>query len=286
MKLTLVLLLSAVAIAAAGTAAPGSWSYGAQANWPGLCTSGTAQSPININASHTHCVRHGEPDAQAFRIHFHYHKGLDHIAHQHNHTLRNTGYALQVKGKNLGHITIGGCNPCDGQEYDVKQVNFHAPSEHTVTTDPSKDGHYAMETQIVHQKRGSKGLNDIVIVSILWYKQAPGGFPNSFLQSIDWANAPTDTSRRTHINGRVKLHKLDEALKGEYYSYFGSLVVPPCTEGVQYFVMKRPLGATQHQLNVIQNLFANNPAFAGGAGNNRGIQQLNGRKVWYYRKHH
>lgn len=287
MKLSLLVLACAVALVVAQPAPtngptneqPVAWNYAkGGADWPGLCSTGKAQSPININTSATTCVRAGEPDAKPFRLDFHYKpaEGL---------TLSNNGHSLQVKG-DLGFITIGGCNPCDGQKYHVKQVNFHAPSEHTINTEPNKDGHYVMETHIIHQKEGSSGLNDLATVVILWYKQQPGGFPNSFLESIDWANAPADTTRHTTIQNKVRLGKLKEAFDGEYYSYLGSLPVPPCTESVQYFVMKRPLGITEKQLDTVQALFQKNPNFANGHGNHRDVQPVNDRKVWYYRKHH
>jgi len=287
MKLSILFLACAVALATASpTPAPApaqepaiAWNYAqGGSDWPGLCSTGKAQSPININTTAATCVRASEPDAKPFRLDFHYKPG-------HNLTLQNNGHALQVKG-DLGFLTVGGCNPCDGQKYHVKQVNFHAPSEHSINTEPTKDGHYAMETHIVHQKEGSAGLNDLVTLVIMWYKQPAGGFSNSFLDSIDWANAPADTTRQTVISNKVRLSKLKEAFEGEYFSYFGSLPVPPCTEGVQYFVMKRPLGVTEQQLGTIQALYANNKSFANGRGNSRNVQPLNDRKVWYYRKHH
>jgi len=288
MKLYL-LVLACVALVASATITPPTptndgtppiaWNYAkGGSDWTGLCSTGKAQSPININTSATTCVRAGEPDAKPFRLDFHY-KPADNL------TLANNGHSLQVKG-DLGFITIGGCNPCDGQKYHVKMVNFHAPSEHSINTEPTKDGHYVMETHIVHQKEGSSGLNDLATVVIMWYKQQPGGFANNFLESIDWANAPADTSRQTSIQGKVRLHRLKEAFDGEYFSYFGSLPVPPCTEGVQYFVMKRPLGVTDKQLDTIQALYQKNANFASGRGNSRDVQPLNDRKVWYYRKHH
>jgi len=284
----LFLILACAALVSAGVAAPAAnpsteapvaWNYAkGGSDWPGLCSSGKAQSPVNINTSATTCVRSGEPDAKPFRLDFHY-KPADNL------TLQNNGHSLQIKG-DLGFITIGGCNPCDGQKYHVKQVNFHAPSEHTINTEATKDGHYAMETHIIHQKEGSSGLADLATVVIMWYKQQPGGFPNSFLESIDWANAPVDTTRHTTINGKVRLGRLKESFDGEYFSYFGSLPVPPCTEGVQYFVMKKPLGVTDKQLDTIQALYQKNTNFANGRGNSRDVQPLNDRKVWYYRKHH
>jgi len=283
----LVLLLALVAVASAATLnppaqgdaplVPVSWNYGqGGADWPGTCSSGTAQSPINVNTSAVTCVKEGQ-DGVPYRIDFHYFK-------KDNLTLRNNGHALSIKG-DLGFVTIGGCNPCDGQQYNVKAFSFHAPSEHTIDASPTKDGHYAMELHIVHQKVGSTGLNDLVIVAINFYLQPDGGFPNSFLDNINWANAPAAAQATVPISGPVNLHKLNEAFKGEYFTYTGSLTSPPCTEGVKWYIMKRPLGVNKAQLDIVQNMFQKNTNFANGNGNNRNVQPLNNRPVYWYRKH-
>jgi len=277
--LALVAIVSASSVLQPASPAPFAFSYAQGGrDWPGNCTSGLAQSPINIESAKTKCVRHGDADARQHRIDFHYRK-------QDNLTLTHNGNTLKVKG-DLGYLTLGGCNPCDGQEYFVKQFHFHSPSEHSIDTTPEKDGHYAMELHIVHQKKGSSGLNDLVFVAVLFYVQPDGGFPNWFLENINWANAPTTAGTSTKISGAVNMLRLKESLEGEYWTYKGSLTTPPCTEPVQYFVMKTPIGITKDQLGTIQNLFSKNPAFANGNGNNRPVQLLNNREVVWYRRQH
>lgn len=280
-----IVLLALVAVAAASTltptdappaSVPVAWNYAqGGSDWPGTCSTGQAQSPININTSALTCVKEGQ-DGVPHRIDFHYVK-------KDNLTLRHNGHALSVKG-DLGFITLGGCNPCDGQQYNVKAFSFHAPGEHTIDASPTKDGRYGAELHIVHQKVGSTGLNDLVIVAVNFYLQADGGFPNSFLDNINWANAPQTAKTSVAITGAVDLDKLKEALSGEYFTYTGSLTSPPCTEGVKWFVMKRPLGVNKAQLDVIQNLFQKKADFAAGRGNNRNVQNTNNRVVYWYRK--
>jgi len=248
-------------------------------DWKGTCSAGQAQSPININTSATVCVRHGEETARPFRIDFHY---ADNVA---NMTLVHNGNTLKVKG-DLGYVTLGGCNPCNGQEYRVKQLHFHTAAEHTIDATTNSTG-YVMELHIMHQKVGSTGLKDIVAVAILFYVQPEGGFPNGFLDNINWNNLPKAKGTATALTGGVNLRKLDEALvKAEYYTYKGSLTTPPCTESVQWFVMKTPLGVTQAQINNVQAIFQKNAAFAGGNGNNRAVQPTNSRQVTWYRRRH
>jgi carbonic anhydrase len=285
MKFLVAALIVAVASAAVNPPPapekPISFNYNSQgSDWGGVCKTGQAQSPVNIDSTKTVCVRHGEEAARAHRIDFHY---ADNVA---NTTLIHTGNTLKVKG-DLGYVTIGGCNPCNGQEYRVKQFHFHTPSEHTIDTQGNKTGAYAMELHIMHQKVGSTGLNDIVAVAILFYVQPDGGFPNGFLDNINWNNLPKAKGQKTALTGGVNLRKLDEATKkAEYYTYKGSLTTPPCTESVTYFVMKTPLGITQAQLDTVQTLFQKNAAFAKGNGNARVVQPLNNRQITWYRRRH
>jgi len=274
MKLILALFLISIAVVAAGRQPP-SFKYNQHgADWTATCATGKHQSPIDIlpeNLDQTICMRHGEDAAQPFRVNYHYRLAR-------NLSMVNNGYALQVAG-DLGFVTVGGCNPCDGKEYDIKQFHFHSPSEHRINNKS-----YAMELHIVHQKKGSSGLNDLLFVSILFYIQPEGGFPNSFLENIDWNHIPTTANGANLIHGFIDLGRLRESLRGEYYTYDGSITTPTCDETVKWFVMKRPLGITKHQASQIQAVFQLNNGFAGGAGNNRAIQPLNDRKVIWFRK--
>jgi len=253
-------------------------------DWSGTCSSGKAQSPININTTAAVCVRHGEPTANPYRIHFHYASSAD----AKNLSLHHNGHTIKVKG-DLGYVTVGGCNPCTGQEYRIKQFHFHAAAEHTIDADPAanRTGAYALELHIYHQKQGSVGFKDVVGVAIQFYVQPEGGYPNSFLEKINWSGMPTQKGGSTPLSGGVDLTLLKEAIhNAEYFTYTGSLTTPPCTEDVKWFVMKTPLGISQKQADTIQALFAKNTAFASGNGNNRVVQPTNGRQVVWYRRPH
>jgi carbonic anhydrase len=179
----------------------------------------------------------------------------------------------------LGFVTVGGCNPCDGQQYLVKQFHFHTPSEHTFDATSDKSGKYEMELHIVHQKQGGTGLNDLLVVAIQFYIQPDGGFPNSFLENINFNFAPKAGGGSTPIQSAVDLSRLQEALHGEYFTYKGSLTTPPCTETVTFFVMKNPLGVTKEQAELMRTIFVSN-----GKGNARATQPLNNREVVWYRR--
>jgi carbonic anhydrase len=56
----------------------------------------------------------------------------------------------------------------------------------------------------------------------------------------------------------------------DYYKYDGSLTTPPCSEGVQWHVLKDPIELSQAQLTAFQTVFPVNA---------RPIQNLNGRTI-------
>ena len=65
------------------------------------------------------------------------------------------------------------------------------------------------------------------------------------------------------------------------YNYQGSLTAPPCTESVNWIILDDPRHISTRQIENFQNLWEKNKAFAGGNGNNRVAQPLNGRKIFY-----
>ena len=65
----------------------------------------------------------------------------------------------------------------------------------------------------------------------------------------------------------------------EVYNYDGSFTTPPCTEGINWFVVKDVQKITPAQLNSFTRMWAGNATFAGGKGNNRVIMPLGTRTL-------
>lgn len=72
-----------------------------------------------------------------------------------------------------------------------------------------------------------------------------------------------------------------ERMDHSFYLYDGSFTTPPCTEGVKYIVMQEIQYITFADIAIFQRFWGGNPKFAGGKGNNRAVQPLNGRKIYY-----
>ena len=66
---------------------------------------------------------------------------------------------------------------------------------------------------------------------------------------------------------------------GAYYQYEGSLTTPPCSEVVNWYMIAKPLSIKSSQASFFLELWASNNNFVDGRGNNRKIQDLNGRQI-------
>jgi len=185
------------------------------------------------------------------------------------------GNTLQVNGcfsKLLGTDVDGGV-----YEYEAVQFHFHAPAEHTI-----RGEFYDLELHIVHQitprcakRNGTNVKRNLAVVGIFFdLDETPGAKPNPFIESLKLHNLGQDIS----MNMNELLGK-DFTNYSDFYGYKGSLTVPPCSANANWFVLEKPLKITPEQLEHFNLRWKDNPHYAGGHGNNRPVQPLNGRVV-------
>ena len=196
------------------------------------CSEGKNQSPVNLVA---------DMSAELPELIFNYEKGgsLKEI---------NTGHAIQegVNPGNYIHLL--------DKRFELKQFHFHSPSEHTV------DGsHFPMEVHFVN--RNEKG--DFVVVGLMFAE----GEHNEIMDQL-----PSFRAKRGEAPSEepVDFNKLVGG-RGDYFLYNGSLTTPPCTEGVQWIVMKQPIIASPEQIQHYHDLL--------GFDNNRPLQPHNSRII-------
>lgn len=164
--------------------------------------------------------------------------------------LVNNGHTIQQDYEPGSFMKAG------GKRYELKQFHFHSGSEHTV------DGkRYDMELHLVHANRSG----ELAVVGVLFEK----GADNAFLREL-WKWLPKESGQRvvsekTRINVAAVLPTSKAC-----YVYDGSLTTPPCTEGVGWYVLSRPVSISAAQLDVFQALYK---------GNYRPVQPLNGRTL-------
>jgi carbonic anhydrase len=190
------------------------WGYvGEQepAHWGDLspefstCKEGKAQSPIDI--------RYGQRmDYQP--LSFQYRSDALSVT--------NDGHSLRIDSAPGSFLIV------NGHEYALQQYHFHTPSEHLI-----QGARADMELHLVH--RDSQGRTAVVAVLM-----TAGRRINSTLKRI--AEALPRRAGESFYGRQVATNPLF-LLPPErsYFSYPGSLTTPPCTEGVDWFVMAEPV---------------------------------------------
>ena len=165
--------------------------------------------------------------------------------------------------------------------FTPKQFHFHAPSEHSV------DGElYDAEVHFVHVIKGSGTVEDDGSVSGERYGAVIGVFfdteegsatENPFITSVQQAAEAGDSDAQ-EVAVRNFLGSIDMT---DYWSYDGSFTTPPCTEGIKWSVIKQVQSISEDQLNWFKSRLADDADFAEGQGNNRIVQNLNQRTLYY-----
>lgn len=167
----------------------------------------------------------------------------------------NTGHAIQVNTSTgyTGHLKIG------EESFPLTQFHFHEPSEHVVG--PTS---FPAELHYVHVK--SDGRLVVLAVAINLGDQNP-----VFQTILD--NMPPDSGGKNQNSGlqfdpAALLPKLDQPI--QYFTLAGSLTTPPCSEGVQWYILPKLITISDAQLTQLKSFYANN---------NRLPQNLNGRNI-------
>lgn len=244
MKYALPLLLGAALLPAAVMAAgqPAHWSYdGATGprHWSalepdfGTCSLGHNQSPIDIR--HT-------SKAKLPPLEFAYQPSPLKIL--------DNGHTIQVNYDAGSSVTI------DGKRYELLQFHFHKPSEERIN-----GRSYPMVAHLVHKNAEGK----LAVVAVLFRK----GAENPLLQTL-WDALPQEKGQQREVAGTtIDIGKLLPGEQG-YYNFAGSLTTPPCSEEVNWFVLKNPVEMSAAQLQRFAKIYKHNA---------RPVQPLNGRTV-------
>jgi carbonic anhydrase len=164
----------------------------------------------------------------------------------------NNGHTVQMTTDPGSTIAVG------GKTYKLAQFHFHAPSEHTV------DGqHFPLEIHLVHINEANQPA---AVVGIM----VKEGSANSVIDQ-PMNQLPSEEGKTTTFKGPFSLSALPSS-SGGFWHYAGSLTTPPCTEGIQWFVMVNPIEMSPKEISE----FASLPHMAETA---RPIQALGDRKL-------
>jgi carbonic anhydrase len=160
----------------------------------------------------------------------------------------NNGHTIQV------NVEPGSTLKINKDVYNLLQFHFHRPSEEQIDGKPM-----AMVAHFVHKNAEGK----LAVLGVL----LNDGKDNAAIQTL-WNNAPKAEGPEVVVD-KVKFDPsslVPAALT--HYSYEGSLTTPPCTEGVNFYILKTPVDIGKKQ--VVDFPFKRNA---------RPVQPLNGRKI-------
>ena len=198
----------------------------------GLCKTGERQSPIDIRGG---LAVNLEP------VKFDYQDSPFSVI--------DNGHTVQVNLQPGNSIDIG------GRKFELQQFHFHRPSEERI------DGRqFEMSLHLVHKDAQGR----LAVVALLFDE----GPPHAVVQDV-WNNLPLERGEARPARQPLALTELlpDDR---RYYTYMGSLTTPPCSEGVQWVVMRSPLSLTAEQIGLFSRIYPMNA---------RPVQSASGRRI-------
>lgn len=235
-------IVCALAVAATSAFAQHHWGYSGEAgpeNWAKLdsknilCSIGKNQSPIDI-------TNPMQADLQPMK--------LDYRAEALE--VENNGHTIQVNHAPGSTLVVS------GRTFELKQFHFHAPSENRVG-----GKQFPLEVHLVHADKDG----NLAVLAVMF----EAGAANPALEKL-WVAMPGKAGNKIALPAGISAAAMLPADK-DYYRFNGSLTTPPCSEGVSWFVAKKPASASHAQVEQFTR--------AVGFANNRPVQAINARPV-------
>ncbi len=154
----------------------------------------------------------------------------------------DNGHSIKITPDNGGKVLI------DGEAFNLLQFHYHGLSENTVEGE-----HYALEMHMVHQNKAGK----LAVIGVMY---------------VEGKNNPALDNILGNVGENIRIDPADilPADTQHFYHWSGSLTTPPCSEDVEWFLMKTPVEASKDQIAAMRKYYDHN---------NRPTQPLNGRKV-------
>jgi len=200
-----------------------------------LCEIGKNQTPINL-------VETDMIEAKLSPIEFTYKNAAASVV--------NNGHTIQVNYPEGSSIKI------EGKTFNLVQFHFHTPSENQINGKS-----YPLEVHFVH--KNDKG--ELAVVGVMF----DIGNANELLESI-WKKVSSKENEEVKIEQELNISAFLPEEKN-YFRFNGSLTTPPCSEGVRWFVMKKPLTISPAQIHQFKGWMKHDNA--------RPLQPVNARPV-------
>ncbi len=197
-----------------------------------LCANGQRQSPIDIRGGLPVDLEPVKFDYKPTRF-----------------GVVDNGHTVQV------NLQSGNAIEVNGRRFELQQFHFHRPSEERI------DGRqFEMSLHLVHKDPEGR----LAVVTLLFDK----GPEHALLQRV-WSNLPLERHEENQARSTLDVNELLPEDR-RYYTYMGSLTTPPCTEGVQWVVMRQPVSAAAEQIELFARIYPMNA---------RPVQSAAGRRI-------
>ena len=218
----------------------GDWSYAGDTgpeHWGdlsaeyALCSAGQMQSPIDLAQAQAVGDLEVSVDWEASPL-----------------SVSNSGKTVQANFEPGSYMTSG------GRVFNLIQVHFHTPSEHTFSGEA-----YPLVAHFVHAT--DDGV--LGVLGVLFEAGDANGELAKIIAAAEKADATPRSVAGLDLDPRGMLP--DEL---EVYRYMGSLTTPPCSEGVNWHVVEDPVEASPAQIAAMEAMMGMNA---------RPVLPLNGR---------
>jgi|TARA_R100001244_G_scaffold44182_11_gene40018 carbonic anhydrase len=149
-------------------------------------------------------------------------------------TVSNKGLTVQADFAPGSTMTSG------GSTFNLIQIHFHTPSEHAIS-----GKRYPLTGHFVHATEDGR----LGVLGVMFEQ----GAANAELGKI-LAATPAAKSEATTVPGRMIDPNGMLPADRSVYRYMGSLTTPPCSEGVNWHVLKEPITASAEQIAAFEKL--------------------------------
>lgn len=215
---------AALMMGAASARAAEDWSYSGNNgpdHWPGVCATGTMQSPIDIHEAHSVSMP---------TLGFHYSRSRLRVS--------DDGHSLNVDLDQGSFLRLG------AERYELQSIDFHTPGEERVEGKGTP-----LSAHLVHESTDGK----IAVVVVRFVVGPANPVLDDILEHLPPRQGQVISPSERNFNAE-RLLPTDLA----YYTYEGSLTTPPCTEDVRWLVLREIMHASPQQLDRLSALHPNN----------------------------
>lgn len=188
-----------------------------------LCDTGTQQSPISIAKA----AKAELPEIEA--------------------DYKDVELTVERKPNFLAlHYPEGSILKWGEKTYQLQRIVFHTPAEHIVN-----GRKFDLEVQLEHKAEDGSRLN----LSVMLKRGFSNAGLNPLLTNIPRSDTPEEP---LIVEGAFFTPQVLLPANLDYYTYTGSDTLAPCTEGVEWIILKSYVELGGEQLNVLKKILGQN----------------------------